>query len=191
MNGWVGNAAFVLVAVCVLAVSWVVAGYLRDAFGRWLVRHHVEADAVVLGRRAVYVTLLIAGGLVALALAFQSQNVAVAGLVTATIVASLGVQDVLKNYVSGYYLLLERHIHVGDTVAFDTHTGVIEDIKLRVSLVRGEDGSLVVVPNSLLFNNSVAVRPRPAPAPEPKASPVRRSLRKRPQEDPAEGLETI
>jgi small conductance mechanosensitive channel len=191
VNVWLINAAFVAVAVCVLAVSWVVAMYLRDAAGRWLVRHQVEADAVVLGRRAVYVTLLIAGGLLALAFAFRSQNVAVAGLVTATIVASLGVQDVLKNYVSGYYLLLERHVHVGDTIAFDTHTGVIEDIKLRVSLVRGEDGSLVIVPNSLLFNNAVAIKPRSAPALEPKAAPARRSLRKRPQENPAEGLETV
>ncbi len=185
------NVAFVFVGVCVLAVSWVVAGYLRDAAGRWLVRHHVEANAVVLGRRAVYVTLLIAGGVVALAFAFESSNVALAGLVTATVVASLGVQDVLKNYVSGYYLLLERHVHVGDTIGFDTHSGVIEDIKLRVSLVRGEDGSLIVVPNSLLFNNSVAVKPRSMPEPEPKTAPVRRSLRKRAQENPAEGLETV
>lgn len=191
MNEWLINAAFVAVGISVLVASWVGATYLRDAAGRWLVRHHVEGDAVILGRRAVYVTLLIIGGAFALGLSFHSQNVAIFGLVAATVVTSLGVQDVLRNYVSGYYVLLERHIHVGDTIQLDTHSGTIEDIRLRVSLVRGEDGSLVIVPNSLLFNNAVVVRPRRSPADAPAAAPARRSLRKRAQENPAEGLETV
>lgn len=190
-------AIYVAVGLAVFAISWVLARYLRDAAGRWLVGHHVEADAVVLGRRVVYVTLLLLGAAVGIGFALNNGNVTIAGIVVATIVTSFGVQDVLKNYVSGYYVLLERHIHVGDVVEFDGHGGVIEDIRLRVSLLRGDDGSLLVVPNTELFNSAVSVRPAGsrAPSPPPTApspsAPPGRSLRKRAHEHPAEGLESI
>ncbi len=178
-------AAWVAAGIVFFGLSWLTARYLRDAFGRWLVRHHVEADAVRLGRRAVYVTLLLVGAVIAIGVAFESANVTIAGIVVATIVTSFGMQDLLRNYVSGYYVLLERHIHVGDTIEFDGHAGVVEDIRLRVSLLRGEDGSLVVVPNTQLFNSPVAIRPRGA------RTGRRAPLRKRAQEDAAEGLETL
>jgi len=182
---WLENAAYVAAGVVAFVLFWVAARTLRDLVGRWLVRHHVEADAVVLGRRAVYVTLLLVGALVALSFAFQSGNVTIAGVVVATVVASLGVQDVLKNYVSGYYVLLERHLHVGDAVEFDRVSGVIEDIRLRVTLLRAPDGSLVVVPNTQLFNSVVAVK-RSAGRPRRGA----RSLGKRSQDHAAESLES-
>lgn len=178
-------AAYVAAGVLFFAISWVAARYLRDAFGRWLVRHHVQADAVVLGRRAVYVTLLLVGAAVAVGLAFESANVTIAGIVVATIITSFGIQDVLRNYVSGYYVLLERHIHVGDTIEFDGRSGVVHDIKLRVTLLRADDGSLVVVPNTQLFNSPVKVLPAGA------VRPVGRPSRKRAHEDPAQGLESV
>jgi small-conductance mechanosensitive channel len=178
-------AAYVVAGILAFALFWALARYLRDLAGRWLVRHHAQADAVVLGRRVVYVTLLVLGAVIALSFAFNNGNVTIAGIVVATVITSFGVQDVLKNYVSGYYVLLEGHIHVGDRIEFDGHGGVIEDIRLRVSLLRGEDGSLVIVPNTELFNSAVSVRPRGETPRRP------RGLRKRAQEDPAEGLEAI
>lgn len=178
-NAWVQNALFVLAGLIVFAVFWYLARTVRDLVGRWLVQHHVGGDAVVLGRRVVYVTLLIVGILTALGFAFQSGNVAIFGVIVATIVASLGIQDVLKNYVSGYYVLLERHLRVGETIALESgQGGVIEDIRLRVTLLRAKDGSQVVVPNATLFGSTVVIKP-------PGAS------RKGAEHDPAEGVETV
>ncbi len=84
-------------------------------------------------------------------------NVAVFGLVLATIVAALGVQDLLKDYVSGYYVLLERHIRVGDRISSDLWSGTVMEMKLRVTLLKSDAGDLVVVPNSELFNKPVTV----------------------------------
>jgi small conductance mechanosensitive channel len=187
VSGWAVNAIWVVAGLVAFVLFWFAARALRDLAGRWLVAHHVEADAVTLGRRAVFVTLMLLGAAIALGFAFESANVTIAGIVAATVITSLGVQDVLRNYVSGYYVLLERHIHVGDTIEFDGHTGVIEDIRLRVSLLRAEDGSLVIVPNAQLFNSAVSVLPR---AQRP-ASRRREALRKRAQQDPAEGLESV
>ena len=115
---------------------------------------------VVLGRRVVYVFVISIGVVAALGFAVQSANVTLVGILLATVIAALGVQDLLKDYVSGYYVLLEHHIRVGDRIEFDGHTGTISDVKLRVSLLRTDEGNLLVVPNSELFTKPVTIYSR-------------------------------
>lgn len=179
LPGWLRQLVLVGIGVIVFAVFFAAARWLRDTAGKWLVRHHVSGDALVLGRRVVYVTLLIFGALLALTFALGSGNAALAGLVLATVVASFGIQDVMKNYVSGYYVLLERHIRVGDRISVGAGTGTVEDIRLRVTLLRSEGGELIVVPNNTLFNEVVRVS---VPVPP-------KSLGERSEDHPAEGVE--
>ena len=70
-------------------------------------------------------------------------------------------QDLLKDYVSGYYILLERHIRVGDRISLEgVGSGTVTDARLRVTLLKTDAGDLVVVPNSELFNKAVTVHVR-------------------------------
>src|SRR5438067_883955 len=81
----------------------------------------------------------------------------------ATAVAAFGVQELLQDYVSGYYILLERHIRVGDRIVLDGHRGDVVEVKLRVTLVRTEAADLLVVPNSELFTKPVLVLAKGSP----------------------------
>jgi len=123
-----------------------------------LERRHMRTDMVVVGGRVVTFFLIAVGLLIAIGVAFQSQNLTLVSIVLATIVASFGVQDLLKDYVSGYYVLLERHIRTGDRITLEgAGSGTVIDVKLRVTLLKSDAGDLVVVPNSELFNKPVAV----------------------------------
>jgi small conductance mechanosensitive channel len=136
-------------------VSNVVVGALR--------RRNMRSDMVQIGGRVVTVLLIVLGIWFALGFAFQSQNFTLAGILLATIVASFGVQDLLKDYVSGYYVLLERHIRVGDRISMEgVGSGTVAEIKLRVTLLKTDSGDLLVVPNSELFNKAVMVYVRAA-----------------------------
>jgi small conductance mechanosensitive channel len=116
---------------------------------------------VQIGGRVITVLLIVIGIWFAIGFAFQSQNFTLAGILLATIVASFGVQDLLKDYVSGYYVLLERHIRVGDRISMDgVGSGTVTEIKLRVTLLKTESDDLVVVPNSEMFNKAVTVHVR-------------------------------
>jgi len=124
-------------------------------------RRNMRSDMVKVGGRVATVFLVGLGIWFAIGFAFQSQNVTLAGILLATIVASFGVQDLLKDYVSGYYVLLERHIRVGDRISMDgVGSGTVTEIKLRVTLLKTDSGDLVVVPNSELFNKAVTVHVR-------------------------------
>jgi len=78
-------------------------------------------------------------------------------------VASFGVQDLLKDYVSGYYVLFERNFRIGDRISLEgVGSGTVTDVKLRVTLLQTDSGDLVVVPNSELFGKPVTVHVRAA-----------------------------
>jgi small-conductance mechanosensitive channel len=164
----IGAVVFIVFAIASRPIAAVVAARLHQA--------NVRADMIVVGRRVVTLIVLVLGLFAAVAFALQQANVALFGLVLATIVAALGVQDLLKDYVSGYYILFERHIRVGDRISLEgAGSGTVTDVKLRVTLLKTESGDLLVVPNSELFNKAVTVhvraveraaetaRPKPAP----------------------------
>jgi small conductance mechanosensitive channel len=151
-------AAGLVVFVLFLIAARVASGIVVDA----LRKREMRTEMLVVGRRVITFVLIGFGVLAAMAFAFQSANVAIVGIVLATIIASFGVQDLLKDYVSGYYLLVERHIRVGDPITLENGfgSGTVTEVKLRVTLLRNESGDLVVVPNSELFNKAVTVHVR-------------------------------
>ena len=152
------NLVYAVAGLVVFLLFVVGARFVSNRMVAALRRRNVHADVVQIGGRVATVVLIGLGLFFAIGFAFQSQNFTIAGILLATIVASFGVQDVLKDYVSGYYVLLERHIRVGDRISMDAvGSGTVTDIKLRVTLLKTDDGDLVVVPNAELFNKSVTV----------------------------------
>jgi small conductance mechanosensitive channel len=151
------------IGLVVLLVFIVVSRYASNRVVQALRRRHMRSDVVQIGGRVATVVLIAIGIWFAIGFAFQSQNFTLAGILLATIVASFGVQDLLKDYVSGYYVLLERHIRVGDRLSMEgIGSGTVTEIKLRVTLLKTDQGDLVVVPNSELFNKAVTVHVKAA-----------------------------
>jgi small-conductance mechanosensitive channel len=149
-------------------------------FSPALVRRVLGGDSAVetvakMAGRVVAATVIVLGIFVGLGVVFQSQSVALTGVILGTVVASIGLQDLLKNYVSGFYVQLERNIRVGDVVTIGGQTGTVTEVRLRATFLRAPDGALVVVPNSELFNNVVEVRSPAGGAPEQGVEPPRES----------------
>ncbi|NNM66009.1 MAG: mechanosensitive ion channel [Burkholderiales bacterium] len=67
----------------------------------------------------------------------------------------LGLQRIAANYVSGFVILLERSLRVGDNVRLDTFQGKILDIKTRYTVVRSSGGTESIVPNEMLISNRI------------------------------------
>jgi potassium-dependent mechanosensitive channel len=63
----------------------------------------------------------------------------------------IGLQDVVRNFVSGLILMFERPIQRGDTVEVAGMEGTVREIGLRATIVTTFDGADVVVPNGMLL----------------------------------------
>jgi small-conductance mechanosensitive channel len=154
---------FILAGLIVFVAFFVAARLVAGRAARALRQRGIRHDVVVVGSRVIMVLVIGIGALVGFGFALQTGNVALAGILIATIVASFGVQDLLKDYVSGYYVLFERHFRIGDRISLEgVGSGTVTDVKLRVTLLETDTGDLVVVPNSELFGKPVTVHARAA-----------------------------
>lgn len=66
-----------------------------------------------------------------------------------------GLQKLASNYVSGFVILAERSLRIGDMVKVDGFEGRITDIKTRYTVVRALNGREAIVPNELLITQRV------------------------------------
>lgn len=66
-----------------------------------------------------------------------------------------GLQKLAANYVSGFVILAERSLRIGDNVRVDGFEGRVTDIKARYTLIRSLAGRESIVPNELLISNRV------------------------------------
>jgi small-conductance mechanosensitive channel len=62
-----------------------------------------------------------------------------------------GLQKLAANYVSGFVILFERSLRIGDTVRVDNLEGIVVDIKTRYTLIRSLAGVESIVPNEKLI----------------------------------------
>src|SRR5437879_11958197 len=148
------NLLFVALVLVVRFGFLIAARFAARIASEQLLKRNVRTELVVISRRVVTFVVILLGLFAALSFAVESANIALFGLVLATVVAALGVQDLLRDYVSGYYVILERHIRVGDRITFDGHSGTINEVRLRGTLVRSEHGDVIVGPNSALLRKA-------------------------------------
>jgi small-conductance mechanosensitive channel len=66
-----------------------------------------------------------------------------------------GLQKIGSNYVSGFIILLDRSIRIGDLITADNFYGEVKNITTRYVVVRSADGREAIVPNEMLITTTV------------------------------------
>jgi small-conductance mechanosensitive channel len=66
-----------------------------------------------------------------------------------------GLQKIASNYISGFLILLDRSLSIGDLVTIDNHTGQVVRLTARYVVVRKLDGAEVLVPNEFVITSTV------------------------------------
>jgi small-conductance mechanosensitive channel len=66
-----------------------------------------------------------------------------------------GLQKIASNYVSGFIVLLDRSLRIGDVVTVDGRRGEVKAIESRFTVIKGSDGVESIIPNEKLITESV------------------------------------
>lgn len=178
-----GSILVNLVAGAIVFVFfWLLARLLRNVVSRALARRSMHGEATLLATRAVYVAVISMGGFMFVTITLGSALVGVTGVLVAAVVTSLGLQDLVRNYISGFYVLMEKNVRVGDMVESGGYRGLVTEIRMRVTYLRGEHGDMIVVPNGELFGRTLVVSAAP---------PGWGSGTEGSQHDPDEGVEVV
>ena len=123
-----------------------------------------------LGRSTVTAVITIVAALTVLTeLGFNITTI-VAGTSIVAVTIAFGVQSIVKDLVSGIFLLIEDQLGVGDYVDMEKASGIVEGIGLRVTKLRDDDGTVWYVRNGEVlrvgnFSQGGPGRPPPVDAP--------------------------
>jgi small-conductance mechanosensitive channel len=143
------------ITMLITVLTLVVARALQKSLMGSLRRGHVNSNLVVLVGRTVFVATVVVGIILVLGVWGLGIALPVTIIGAMTVALTLALQDILKNVVSGVYLLVERPFVIGDQITIANYTGVVENIYIRVTALRTSGGERVLVPNGLLFSSPV------------------------------------
>lgn len=140
-----------LLALVIFLCALILGRMARSATSRALQRTRADRSTVLLIGRIVFISISVIGALTAMGLLGVPWTTVVALTSVLGLATSLAMQDVLKNFVAGIYLLVERPFRVGETVKIRDFVGVVESIDIRTTMLLAENGDQILVPNAILF----------------------------------------
>lgn len=143
--------ALITAAVTLVATLWI---------GRLLESKLMHAEQIDMNLRVVLskllrVLLILVGVLAALsAVGFDITLLSVFGGALG-VGLGFGLQKIASNYFSGFVILLDHSMHMGDVITVDGHYGVVHQLRARYLVLRKLDGTEVVIPNDTLITSTV------------------------------------
>jgi moderate conductance mechanosensitive channel len=148
----IGTSAY-LVTRCVhfLIDSLKIFLVTRDASQIDLLERKKRVDT--LGQLLRVVATLIVIGVASL-MALSLFNVDIRPILTGAGIAGLavgfGAQNLVRDVIAGFFLILEDQVRLGDVVSINGKSGLVEAIRLRTIALRGHDGTVHIIPNGVI-----------------------------------------
>lgn len=147
-------AQLVLVPL-LLGGGWILMSWGARAMNVRLKARNVSPDLLQFINRAFYVVAIAVLAVTALdllnvpltAFAFVSGAIAIG--------IGFGAQNIINNFISGWILMWERPIRIGDFLELEDTRGTVEAINTRSTRIRRVDGVHMLIPNSHLLENTV------------------------------------
>ncbi|MFY8350813.1 mechanosensitive ion channel family protein [Pseudoalteromonas sp. SSM20] len=142
------------VPVWVIASIWL-AHFLIKLIGKRLTKKNKDPNVIHLVQRILYVvafaiifmTTLSMLNVPITAFAFLSGAIAIG--------FGFGAQNIINNFISGWILMGEKPIRIGDFLEVEGVKGIVEEINTRSTRIRRVDGVHMLIPNSKLLENTV------------------------------------
>lgn len=136
-----------------LTVAWVVGALLDRSIAETPTTSQGAANTVLVISRYAIIGL---GILIAVStLGFNLSALAIIGG-GLSVGIGFGLQELIANFVSGILLLFERTLRPGDVIEIDGHRGVVDQLRMRATVVRTADNVEVFVPNKNLLTSTMA-----------------------------------
>ncbi|MGD9833150.1 MAG: mechanosensitive ion channel family protein [Piscinibacter sp.] len=156
-SGLGGAATTGLRILVIVIAAWILIGVLQRAIRAFRIRIASRFDdreavkrAETLGRVFRYIVAVVVS-LIAGMLVLGELGISVAPILGAAGVVGLavgfGAQSLVKDYFTGFFILLENQIREGDVVKLGDHAGLVEVVTLRYVQLRDYDGHVHFVPN--------------------------------------------
>ena len=145
---------FILLAL-LLIFGYALSKFLENLFSKRLAKTQLRPHVIQTLQRVFFYALIVGVVLTALSLL----NVPLTSLAFMTGAVAIGVgfgaQNIINNFISGWILMAEQPVRIGDFVEIDQFTGTVETIGNRSTRIKRTDGVSLLVPNSQMLERVV------------------------------------
>src|SRR5210317_124297 len=145
----------VISVILLLVIGYLGSRLIGYLLGRRLSATSLRPDIIYILQRIAFFVLIVFVVMTALSLlgipltAFAFATGAIA------IGVGFGAQNIINNFISGWILMAERPIRIGDFIEIDAWQGTVESVGNRSTRIRRTDGVHLLVPNSQLLERTV------------------------------------
>jgi small conductance mechanosensitive channel len=144
-----------MLAICITVLA---TRFFKRLMRRVLIRARMPLNIVALAGNGVTVLGVIFCASIILSLLGVPTSAVITSLSLATAGIVLAFQDVLKNFIAGIYLLVERPFTIGDRVKVRDAEGSVEEVDIRTTALKTDAGVIILVPNNIIFTEIVTNR---------------------------------
>ena len=146
------SALSLLLLFVVILIAWLMSRYARRLLkNRVLPKSHIDAGLQYTLLRVLHYIVITGGVVYGLKVGFSIDLTSIAVILGFLSVGiGFGLQYIASDMVSGFILLFERPVRVGDRIKIDDVEGRVENIRVRSTLIITNENMAVIVPNSQL-----------------------------------------
>ncbi|UUO22090.1 mechanosensitive ion channel [Colwellia sp. M166] len=147
-----GDILFIPLLICLglLLTKW-----LTRFVSKRLTTKKTDPNIIHLVQRVLYVLSITV--LIISILDFMNVPIAAFAFLSGAIAIGFGfgAQNIINNFISGWILMWERPIRIGDFLEVENTKGIVEEINTRSTRIKRVDGVHLLIPNSKLLENTV------------------------------------
>ncbi len=154
-RGFLERLPFLAEGAVTLLVFYLLARAARFLVERSASRMKRSEHAARLLSRLAFYAVVSAGAVAALAVMGVNPARLATSLGLLGVALGFALREVIENFIAGLILLMQRPFTVGDQITFGDYEGIVEDVRVRDTVIRLYDGRLVFAPNAQIFKGPV------------------------------------
>ncbi len=171
---WIGVGAKIIVALLIILAFYIIARLLTGAVARLFMMRRIGENDILAQRQNETLLKLLQNairyvlGIVTILTVLSQFGINITGLVASAGIAGLaisfGAKNLVQDIITGAFIIFERQFKVGDFVRVGMIEGVVTELGIRTTKLKGLNGEIHIIPNGQILqvtnfsvDNSVAL----------------------------------
>jgi len=143
-------------AALILLVAYLLSKWLTRVLRNRMEHGQRDPELIVLLEMITRLGILVLGITLALEQIAPGRFTSlIAGLGVGGIAIGFGLQDIIKNFISGILILLQQPFEIGDSIEVSDFGGTVLNISVRSTELKTWDGRIVIIPNGDVYASAV------------------------------------
>ncbi len=159
INGLIARIPAIITALVIFVIFFFIARGIRFTVEQITQRYRKGRNLALALGRLTQGSIILLGLFIALVILFPAFTVGdlISLLGISSVAIGFAFRDILQNYLAGILLLLSTSFDIGDQIVVNNFEGTVENIEVRATTIMTYDGRRVVIPNAVLYTQSVTV----------------------------------